>query len=1039
MFNKYLNETTTSYNNVNTSFISWYVLNLVKKQDVLIVTSNLSEATSIYDNLSLLDSDNTFFYPLDDIISKHLLAESKDLVAERLLVLNELSKSNRPKILVTDITGALFKTESKDEYKDNIIRLEVGREIERDELKGKCSKLGYEGTPYVTNTGEFAVRGQVFDIWPLNNDNPVRITLDDETIESIKTFDPDEQVSLKSLENISILPLKESNKRSGSLLEYLDNPVIINVNNDQIKNRINIINEDIMGIDQVFNDYFVDPDTLKHYKSISMSMLTGTGGINVGISKLDNINLDKKATYVIGFNDDAERDKFSKNNTFDNILMTDINNIELDYINLILYPFTESFKYDGIYVIASKDLYNKPKTRVSNFKSKLVVGEHILKLEDLEIGAFVVHESHGIGRYEGIVAMKIGDLDKDYLKVKYAGKASLYVPVEKLEYLQKYNNVDGYIPKLNNLNGKEWAKTKAVISKRIGDMAKEIIKIAAIRKTNKREVYLSDKGLEDDFNNACSFLLTKDQEMSVNQILGDMDRDYPMDRLLCGDVGFGKTEVAFRAMFRAVVAGKQVAYLCPTTILSDQQYKKAVKRFEDFSVNIALVNRFTSKQEVKRIIDELELGNIDIIFGTHKLLNESFKFKSLGFLVIDEEQRFGVKHKEKILNMKANIDVLTLTATPIPRTLQMSLAGLKDLSMITTPPLNRYPVQTYVVEEDDALIRDIILREMARNGQVYFLYNRVETMEKVAIRIKSLIPEIKLAMIHGRMLKTEIERVMTEFVEGKYDVLLSTTIIEIGIDISNVNTLIIKDADMLGLSQLYQIRGRVGRGDRIAYAYLMYDANKIPNEDALKRLKVIKDFTALGSGLEIAKKDLSIRGAGDLLGKEQTGFVNALGIDLYLKMLQDEMKRLEGLEKADDKKVYEQPLLMINTTISNKYSSDELVKIEIHKLISTIFDVTTYNYVKETIIDQYGFIDEVVLNYMASVWFEKLARNMNVFDVRIKPKHIELRFENVDVINLRKINQKDILGIKNDRVVIKVDMNGLDIIALINYLEKIAK
>jgi len=510
-----------------------------------------------------------------------------------------------------------------------------------------------------------------------------------------------------------------------------------------------------------------------------------------------------------------------------------------------------------------------------------------------------------------------------------------------------------------------------------------------------------------------------------------------MDRLLCGDVGFGKTEVAFRAMFKAVISGKQVAYLCPTTILSDQQYKKAIERFEGFGINIALVNRFTPLKDIEVITKELRLGNIDIVFGTHKLLNNNFKYKNLGFLVIDEEQRFGVRHKEKILNMKANIDVLTLTATPIPRTLQMSLAGLKDLSMITTPPENRYPVQTYVMGENDALIRDIILREMGRYGQVYFLYNRVETMEKVANDIKRLVPEAKLAMIHGRMLKTEIEKVMKAFIKGEYDVLLSTTIIEIGIDISNVNTLIIKDADMLGLSQLYQIRGRVGRGDRIAYAYLMYNDKKILNEEAYKRLKVIKDFTALGSGLEIAKKDLSIRGAGDLLGKEQKGFVNALGIDLYLKMLQDEMKRLEGVYNLEDKKVYEQPLLMVNTTISDKYTDETQVKIEIHKLISTIFNAATYNYVKNKIIDQYGFIDDIILNYMASVWLEKLARSMSVSNILIKSKHIELRFQTSKYVNLNKIPQQDIISIRDEKILVKVDIEELDIMKLISYLERI--
>ena len=489
--------------------------------------------------------------------------------------------------------------------------------------------------------------------------------------------------------------------------------------------------------------------------------------------------------------------------------------------------------------------------------------------------------------------------------------------------------------------------------------------------------------------------MTKDQANAIKQIKEDMEKNTPMDRLLCGDVGFGKTEVAFVAAFKAVLDSKQVLFLCPTTILSNQHYKNALERFKEFPVNIALLNRFTSTKEVNRIIKGLKDGTIDMIIGTHRLLSDDVVLKDLGLLIIDEEQRFGVAHKEKIKQYKTNVDVLTLTATPIPRTLQMSLVGIRSLSLISTPPVNRYPVQTYVVEDNKQILKDAIYKELSRDGQVFILYNKVQSIDEFAYKIKNLVGDARIAIAHGQMNKNQLEDTIYNFVNGEYDILICTTIIETGIDIPNVNTLIVMDADKFGLSQLYQIRGRVGRSDKFAYAYLMYQPYKILTENAVKRLNVIKEFTELGSGFSIATRDLSIRGAGDILGSEQAGFIDSVGIDLYLKMLNDEINhRNENNHiKDDDSDIETKPLLSVTTHISDNYVSEDDLKIEIHKKINSIDSLNSLNNVKNELEDRFGKISEDIIVYMYEEWFEKLAKKLQINKVRQTKNSIELIIE----------------------------------------------
>ena len=597
---------------------------------------------------------------------------------------------------------------------------------------------------------------------------------------------------------------------------------------------------------------------------------------------------------------------------------------------------------------------------------------------------------HGIGIYDEIVTLTKNGLKKDYIKLIYADGDVLYVPVEKIDRISKFVGKEASNMKLNKLNTDEWTKRKNKVRDKLNDIAGDLIKVSAEREMMKGFAFSEDDENQVLFDSEFEYTETADQLKAINSIKREMELSKPMDMLLCGDVGYGKTEVAFRAMFKAVNDGKQVAYLCPTTILSNQQYKSALNRFKTFPVNIALLNRFVPYEKQKKIIEDVNNGKIDILFGTHKILNDAIKFKNLGLLVIDEEQRFGVTHKEKIKKYKSNIDVLTLSATPIPRTLQMSMSGIRSLSLIETPPEERLPIQTYVLPENDNVVKDAIYKELSRNGQVFVLYNRVETIENKLRDINELVPEARIRIAHGQMSKTELEDVMIDFINHEFDILLCTTIIETGIDIANVNTLIIFDADRFGLSQLYQIRGRIGRSDKVGYAYLMYDNRKELNDLAVKRLSTIKEFTELGSGFKIAMRDLSIRGAGDILGSEQSGYIDSIGIDLYLKMLKEAVDKLKGTYVETKESDSVKPIIEVDTHISNDYVSEDDLKIEIHKKINEIDGIDKLLSVKEELEDRFGKISKEMELYMYEEWLEKLGNKLEVKTIKQTNTFIEL-------------------------------------------------
>lgn len=642
-------------------------------------------------------------------------------------------------------------------------------------------------------------------------------------------------------------------------------------------------------------------------------------------------------------------------------------------------------------VISDKEVFGEAKRKLSKSKSKSKGVSKIKSFAELKPGDYVVHVNHGIGVYKVIKQIEVSGHKRDYLDIVYDKGDKLYVPVDQLDLVQKYIGSEGKSPKVNKLGGAEWQKAKSKVKKSINEIAEDLVKLYAARAAVKGYKYSKDTEWQMQFEDEFPFQETPDQLSSIEEIKKDMESDKPMDRLLCGDVGYGKTEVALRAAFKAVMEGKQVAFLVPTTILAEQHYKNMIKRFSDFPIKIDMVSRFRTTKEQKSTLQSVKEGNVDILVGTHRLVSKDIVFKDLGLLIVDEEQRFGVAQKEKIKNLKKNVDVLTLSATPIPRTLHMSLTGVRDISVIETPPEERYPIQTYVVEQNDQLIRDAIMREIGRGGQVYFVYNRVEDIEKIANYIKNLVPESRVGVAHGQMTERQLEKEMLDFMTNEYNVLVCTTIIETGIDIQNVNTIIIYNADKMGLSQLYQLRGRVGRSNRIAYAYLLYTKDKVLTEVAEKRLKALKDFTELGSGFKIAMRDLEIRGAGNMMGSAQHGHMAAIGYDLYCRMLEDTVKLIKG--DIDKEPIETTVDLKVDAYIPSSYIEDEMQKIEVYKKIAAIESIDEYMDIKEELEDRYSDIPDPVYNLMDIAYIKSRAKLLSIEEIKESGNDVSFRFQ----------------------------------------------
>lgn len=701
----------------------------------------------------------------------------------------------------------------------------------------------------------------------------------------------------------------------------------------------------------------------------------------------------KLSTVIIALDDERQIRLISELLNRHELLYTMLDNSGEFYpgLNLVIDKIGFGFELvdENIVVISSNELFktkNVKKPKYFKYKNAKVLKDY----QELEVGDYVVHDNYGIGQYLGIKTLEVQGIHRDYLYVAYAGDDTLYIPVEQFNLVRKYSSSEGKVPKINKLGSSQWQKAKAKARNKVDDIADKLIEIYAARMNQTGYAFPVDNEMQLEFENAFGYELTEDQVRSVKEIKEDMEKPQPMDRLLCGDVGFGKTEVALRAVFKAILGNKQVAFLCPTTILSMQHYKTMLDRFENFPVKVALLNRFTSTKQKNQILKDLKEGNIDLLVGTHRILSKDVEFKDIGLLCIDEEQRFGVKQKEKIKEYRKTIDVLTLSATPIPRTLQMSLMGIRGLSQIETPPKNRQPVQTYVIEKNDVLIKQIIERELARDGQVFYLHNRTSNIANTADKIGRMVPGAKVVVGHGKMDKNEIEDVMMRFVNKEYNVLICTTIIETGIDIPNANTIIVENADKFGLSQLYQIKGRVGRSNRGAYAYLLYNPSKVLTEEASKRLKAIKEFTELGSGYKIAMRDLAIRGAGDILGGTQSGFIDSIGFDMFMKILQDSVNQKMGKQEQeiDIKNVN----VNVDGYIPHDYVSSDIEKLELYQRLDNTKTISAIDHLKTEFIDYYGKLPDEVAALIEKRKLDILASSKIIDVLEEKKGNIEITF-----------------------------------------------
>lgn len=1004
----------------------------LENKNILFVSNTLYEANKMF-QIMLNYTKDVLFFPMDDFVTSEVLAVSPDFKNIRLDTLNQLISADK-KIVITNLMGFLRFLPSKIIFQNNYLKLEKNKEYNFKTLVEKLYNSGYSKEIIISKTGEMATRGFVIDIFPLNYINPIRIEFWGDTIDSIRYFDVNSQLAIEEVESVIIMPntefltteLVEEEKQRylvkygpvTNIGDYLGNSWIVANDLEEINNgnknliseiaefcRDNDISLDVAFMNE-FKQYKFDINMCKFDNNKQRNQVKSlfSNSLDFRYNNLNDlkeillklIEKDKKVVICVGNRYQVNKiiEEFNQKST----IFTNEQEIFPDKINIIIKKISEGYILDDLVVVSEKEIFQK-KSNYQQYRNNFKYSTRIKDITKINIGDYIVHTVHGIGRYCGIKTISKNGLKKDYLNIEYRDSDRLYIPVEKIELISKYSTNEGFIPRINKLGTTEWAKTKMKAREKAHDIANHLLKLYAVRESTPGFAFNSDDESQIQFEKEFPYAETVDQLKVISEIKNDMESPHPMDRLLCGDVGYGKTEVAFRAAFKAILSGKQVALLCPTTILCNQHYQNAVERFKSFAVNIKLLNRFITQKEVNQTIQDLKDGKVDFIIGTHKLLNDKVKFKDLGLLIIDEEQRFGVIHKEKIKQYKKNIDVLTLSATPIPRTLQMSLSGVRNLSLIETPPNNRYPIQTYVLGKNNNIIKEAIYKELGRQGQIFILYNHIDNIESKAKEIGKLASDANVAFAHGRMPKKQLEDIMMKFINREYDILLCTTIIETGIDIPNVNTLIIIDADKFGLSQLYQIRGRVGRTDKIAYCYLMYDSNKVLSEIATKRLKAIREFTELGSGFQIAMRDLSIRGAGDILGDEQAGFVDSVGIELFTKMLREEIERIKGnIIENQDADI--QPLLDVDTYINDEYVQDEELKIEIHKKINEIDSYDKLEIIKTELEDRFGKLSDNLIIYMHEQWFEYLANKLNISRVHQSNRSVEIILEKDKIKNI---------------------------------------
>ena len=998
----------------------------------VIVFSSEEKAKKAYEEYRIF-TENVYLYPARDLLFYYADIKGALLTAQRMGVLRALIEKEKDASItvITTIDAFLDGLASPSRLKKQRIVLAGGDVVDLTGLEKNLTEMGYERESQVEGPGQYAVRGGIVDIFPLTEELPVRIELWGDEIDSIRSFDTESQRSVENLDKVTIYPASENWEESMeavSFLEYFpkDRSILLLDEPQRLQEAAESVEQEYFHSQESRNASDTDHsenqcltvyetkdiiDEMNLYSGIAMTTLESkcglfhvreiysiqTKGVNPYNNSFELLTRDlkrlKRSGYrVVLLSGSRTRAKrlaedlrdYDLSSFYSEDMERQVNAGEI----MVTYGYVaEGYEYPMLkfMVISETDIFGRKKKKK---RRKKYEGQKIQDFAELKPGDYVVHENHGIGIYKGIEKIEVEKVVKDYMKIAYADGGVLYIPVAQMDLIQKYAGADAKKPKLNKLGTIQWGKTKSQVKRAVQAVAEDLVKLYATRQQSEGFVYGPDTVWQKEFEEMFPFEETEDQIQAIEDTKHDMESTKIMDRLICGDVGYGKTEIAIRAAFKAVQEGKQVVYLVPTTILAQQHYNTFVQRLKDFPVRIDLLCRFRSSYQQKKTVEDLKKGLVDIVIGTHRVLSKDVGFKDLGLLIIDEEQRFGVTHKEKIKKLRENIDVLTLTATPIPRTLHMSLIGIRDMSVLEEAPQDRMPIQTYVMEYNDEMVREAIERELSRGGQVYYVYNRVNDIADVAGHLQQLLTEANISFAHGQMRERELEDIMYDFINGDIDVLVSTTIIETGLDIPNANTMIIQDADRFGLSQLYQLRGRVGRSNRMAYAFLLYRRDKLLKEVAEKRLSAIREFTDLGSGIKIAMRDLEIRGAGNLLGEAQSGHMEAVGYDMYCKMLNEAVLKLKG--EGEEESFTTTIDLNIDAYIPDSYIKNEYQKLDIYKRIAAISNEEEMDDMMEELIDRFGDIPKKVQQLLHIAALKGLAHSAYV--TAVEQKGADIRF-----------------------------------------------
>ncbi|MDO8683132.1 MAG: transcription-repair coupling factor [Armatimonadota bacterium] len=1078
---------------------AYYLAGLFREfgRTLFVVTYNKEQAERLSEDLAafgLSDEEVLYFPAVETLLYEEALPDFR-VIGHRLLALGMLAKGQKA-VVVAPIHGALRKTLPMDALNNSRMSVSVGETLDVDGFLSRLVSLGYEREEIVDRRAQFSRRGGIIDVFPSTNENPVRIELFGDEVESIREFDSGSQRSVRKLHSLEILPARELllgednvNKAAEQLrktikeqvaklkaddldaeaeklsakvedditrlsnlayfdgceyyLPYIhsDDSTIINYLPEdalvaldeplQVRSHWDAIEQEVVEMlaarsgrgdilplakphNQTFEGamkqlgarqrlYFsllarpVPWAQIQHHISIASSPMDAYGGhidqlaeqikawLSHGSTIVAATSQDHRLTEILTQREIAIGNLADVAQLQPGVFVTHTGSHPGDSSNL-----SGGFKLPDAKLMVLTDSEIFGISKVHRPRRVFREGVPITTLLDLKIGDYVTHINHGIGIYKGLTTLKVEGVERDYLLLEYSGQDRLYVPSDQIDRVQKYIGVEGQPPQVHRLGGGEWARTTKRVKQSVREMAKELIELYAWRQASGGYSFGPDTPWQQEMEAAFPYQETPDQFEAINDVKHDLEKPKPMDRLICGDVGYGKTEVAIRAAFKAVNEGKQVAVLAPTTVLAQQHLNTFIGRLGAYPVTVDMLSRFRSRKEQKKTIEGLKIGAVDIVIGTHRMLSKDVEFKDLGLLIVDEEQRFGVGQKEKLKQLRKTVDVLAMTATPIPRTLHMSLSGIRDMSIINDPPEGRSPIKTYIKEADDEMIREAIFRELDRDGQIYFVHNRVENIAHVAAHVQTLVPYAKIEVAHGQMSEDDLERIMLDFYDRQFDVLVCTTIIESGLDIPNVNTIVINDADKMGLSQLYQLRGRVGRSDRQAYAYLLYKEDKILSEIAEKRLDAIKEFTSLGSGFKVAMRDLEIRGAGNLLGAEQHGQMAAVGFDLYCQLLSQAVLEMKGEEVEE----FNMPPvdLPLDAHIPNNYISDEALRILFYKKLAAVKSVKDVQNVQEELEDRFGDPPRQVWNSLAILRLRLRAMELGIMSISTDRKQVAIRF-----------------------------------------------